>query len=875
MIQELYINGVLADIDESLALTLQYKSFLFVGISDIQANRSWNVSLKKTKTNLGIIEQSHTSDSDSIFPYRNYVVDYYLDGFRIIDTGKAILLRVSDKLEFVFMFGTAFDKIKTLSDKKLNELTESVGDGNPINEGGTGDWMNWNRNVLKNQNPMTRGAAYVDLYTFTNKDNSFPIGTDNADLPSTLHPSVSFDYILGKIEKEYTDDISHPFDLSELRSLVYAKQWGTILKGIEYSNNAVAIPSSTYPAAPRKNIIDGSYSNVYRGILVNSIIPNDIIEVDSSQYETYDGDNTRRFASLFYTKEIAKATDYKIKCTLNTKIRIRMYVPADVDVNMATKANTGISISKIDNRVVDGNVGYDILSYDKIPYTEEIISRYATVIGWGYLIELTYTDSIFEFDFQSDTNNSFYFNIQSGASGFGVTNTADGFSTWRFDTNAYPLTIEATPKTSFYGGVNFGVYTLIPNLPQLSCADFIYQCMQMLGVFPYLKEGEPNKIYFRSAKVLYDNLQSSIRQLTTNTQTISLDYTGNYNEDIQALDNETMTVRAESIEEITATIFGTCSIPYFLNFAVNLSAGTYIFARRFQIYAGHGIVDFDVLTPILDIDLSATNKIYFFADTDFEDEGDYTLRCYQEIVATDATGSIDLETSIGFFDNDSFTITNVTDSYVANPKVFQDWTTKLIKTTETEGELEHVEFTFGKYAKQNILDYKVNETNPIDSSDYIEVDNENLEAKQDLARLQLSAPQVEKLDSRMIAYWLYDVKLDGGVFKTEYTGGSNNDIVCKLVKNATNANYDAIFPIDMQFNGSTGLKTQYYTEYQKLVRKPRFIKEKFRMMPYDLQGYDPEIPIYLAQYGKYYAVMTMQVGSDLIAECELLELKEI
>jgi hypothetical protein len=297
---------------------------------------------------------------------------------------------------------------------------------------------------------------------------------------------------------------------------------------------------------------------------------------------------------------------------------------------------------------------------------------------------------------------------------------------------------------------------------------------------------------------------------------------------------------------------------------------------RIKLYAGHD-VDYNSATPIVDNILSETTGIYTF---NISSAGDYTIRVTtaasyeQDMLA----GSCAVKAQIGL-DNmqNSWELSWEETNIVVDNGTMRDWTSKLIKTTTQENELEHVEFTFGKYAKTNILDYKLNDSNPINSSDYIEVDNYNLEEKQDLVRLQLAAPQVEKLDSRMIAYWLYDAKKDRDtlIFSTEYAGGSNNDIVCKLALNPAVSQYEAIYPIDMQFNGTTGLKAQYYTEYQKLVRKPRFIKEKFRMMPYDLQGYDPEIPIYLAQYGKYYAVMTMQVGSDLIAECELLELKEI
>ena len=47
------------------------------------------------------------------------------------------------------------------------------------------------------------------------------------------------------------------------------------------------------------------------------------------------------------------------------------------------------------------------------------------------------------------------------------------------------------------------------------------------------------------------------------------------------------------------------------------------------------------------------------------------------------------------------------------------------------------------------------------------------------------------------------------------------------------------------------------------------------LKPEDIAGLTLDIPIYLHQYGKYYAIMVLQYKEDEFSECELLEIKNI
>ena len=182
MTKELFINNTLVELDDKTSIDLQYKSFLFVGISTLSSPRSWTVSLPPSLRNLALINGVSSGDGASDFPYTSYTVDYYQDSFRIIDGGKAIFNGYKNgRIEFVFTFGKAFEAIKLMTEKKLTELTE-----------GAGDFLEWNRSLNFNtmddvlSNPDCFG--WVNWYNFTNNDRTY---TTHADIPfSVTHPTV-------------------------------------------------------------------------------------------------------------------------------------------------------------------------------------------------------------------------------------------------------------------------------------------------------------------------------------------------------------------------------------------------------------------------------------------------------------------------------------------------------------------------------------------------------------------------------------------------------------------------------------------------------------------------------------------------------------
>ena len=62
---ELYINDILCDLSSDEVVTLLYQSPIFSSLDSIQSNRSYNVALPPTPTNMQAIGQAARPDVDA------------------------------------------------------------------------------------------------------------------------------------------------------------------------------------------------------------------------------------------------------------------------------------------------------------------------------------------------------------------------------------------------------------------------------------------------------------------------------------------------------------------------------------------------------------------------------------------------------------------------------------------------------------------------------------------------------------------------------------------------------------------------------------------------------------------------------------------
>lgn len=847
MIQELYINGVLMDIDESVNITIQYKSFLFTGISDVSADRSWTVGLPKTKHNLAVIENCNLAGSTSNFPYQSYSVEYYIDGFAIIRNGKAILMRISDKIEMFFAIGGVLYQLKKLSEVKLNELEEETGYAlndfahtTPI-----GDWMNWNRAIVNNN--IERGVGYVNFYGYTNKDESFPEGETNVDMPQcTQHPAVTFKKILEYIER---DSRFNTLNLDAIKNIQYVDRYATILKGVEKSSTQsdYIFSNSNYQFAS-SGVTSNETVQFRKGLVFSDFTSSDNA-ISSGRDYLYEGGD-REWATYFYINDVFPNGQYKI--TLNIDIKVRCVTAIYGSQSGAIIGDPTIRIFNINKRAIDSDTQYSAI----IPKEAIHVTLSNEIVDGDYRYKDMTCSQTITFDFENIDFNGFVISA-------GYVKPIQNGTNYTWDRKSIPsisnIQIKASLETPVYSPstTTLGYYPIIPNLPQMSCADFIMQCLQMSANFPYLDKLDSNIVLVEKADILYKNMGYDTTYHSGGTIQQFVQNLPSQNSEI---------ISVNTVYEFTAKSSGKMTYQYKLYSSSSTLNG----------------IDLDNSNFIESMELrvnGVVKQIHYMTNT--LNNGQSSPLTYTDVIDVEKDDAIQIYIFVGgeylsLLDTDVTIYAQILDLIEINStNTPNDWSNYLLKETETVADYQDATFKFGNYAQKNTLDYKTNETNPLVTEDKLVVENSNLEEKNELVKLQFAAPQLGNVGTRMIAYPLYDIKENAGTITKDHIGGSNNDIACYLQYNESAGRYEALFPTFMQFNGTTGIVQRCYQSYQKLIKKPVLLKEKFKLPAQYLQEYDIRVPIYLQQYGKYYAVMTMNIDKECNAECELLEIKEI
>ena len=121
--QQLYIDGILMDMSEETAITLDIKSNLFRDITKMTANTTYTINLPKTAHNMAVLQFAGKPSTNSKYPYIFHTARYFRNGLEIIRSGRASVLSVKETIEISIYWGL-FQALETLqsSDLKLNEL---------------------------------------------------------------------------------------------------------------------------------------------------------------------------------------------------------------------------------------------------------------------------------------------------------------------------------------------------------------------------------------------------------------------------------------------------------------------------------------------------------------------------------------------------------------------------------------------------------------------------------------------------------------------------------------------------------------------------------------------------------------------------------
>ena len=122
MIKELYIDGVLLDI-EDFDIERSYTTPYFKDIESLKNESSYTVELPLTAKVRKVFEFCYRADMTTDIPYKSLKADYYYNGRTVFQNADVYILSANkDSVEVQFAWGLNKEKYKPLFERKLNEI---------------------------------------------------------------------------------------------------------------------------------------------------------------------------------------------------------------------------------------------------------------------------------------------------------------------------------------------------------------------------------------------------------------------------------------------------------------------------------------------------------------------------------------------------------------------------------------------------------------------------------------------------------------------------------------------------------------------------------------------------------------------------------
>lgn len=206
----------------------------------------------------------------------------------------------------------------------------------------------------------------------------------------------------------------------------------------------------------------------------------------------------------------------------------------------------------------------------------------------------------------------------------------------------------------------------------------------------------------------------------------------------------------------------------------------------------------------------------------------------------------------------------------------RDWTDKLI-ALDTSNKPRTMNFTLDDWKQNNWYRWKEDDTVVGNYDGDLTIDNSTLDIERDVFTFPFAATDGSNVPIREKS----SSSSGHGTFGGGSTPSSSSDTtttdsepsykackdrILRLSKNSK-GNAIGIFDINMQ-----SIINDKYADLSRSLQKAKVIKEKFRMRDIELTDFDETIPVYLRQYGTYFAVTEIKSNADGTAEVTLMEM---
>lgn len=196
------------------------------------------------------------------------------------------------------------------------------------------------------------------------------------------------------------------------------------------------------------------------------------------------------------------------------------------------------------------------------------------------------------------------------------------------------------------------------------------------------------------------------------------------------------------------------------------------------------------------------------------------------------------------------------DTVIENKSNAVDWSGRVL-FNDYGDVARNISYQLNDFTQKNWFRYKEDDNVTENYDSFIAVENRALDYERDAVSLPFSA--CDTLVG-VASIPLYSYNDDG---ELEYDSGMNPRIV--LYDSETRSG--VFYPLRWE-----ELIRQHYASYQEVVRQPKVIKELVLLSAPELAVLDLLKPVYIRQYGSYFAIVKVKTKENNICEVELLKI---
>ena len=210
------------------------------------------------------------------------------------------------------------------------------------------------------------------------------------------------------------------------------------------------------------------------------------------------------------------------------------------------------------------------------------------------------------------------------------------------------------------------------------------------------------------------------------------------------------------------------------------------------------------------------------------------------------------------------------DEIIANKPKAKNWTKRVVASSR-DNKPKGMEFAVADYCQHNRFKWKEDDTVEGDYDGDLVVNNKTLDYEKDAITMPFASG-----DGCSVPLYKCETNELGVVMKKTYSACKARIMreIPVLRMDYVNEQFVMSEKSCVTFSGLDfeTVLNERYGALKEVLNRARIIKENILISEYDLKEFDESIPVYLGQYGKYYAVIEMKAEDNGIAEVQLLQL---